>query len=100
MALMERNSGLLIEASPVYEQKAVGMHSTSSLMVRGRGVPGGVAARFKRGAQTAGREEDASGSPWISSFGEAHDGAAVAHGVEEAVVLLGRDTAQGWNQCA
>ena len=33
MALMERSSGVFLSsASPVYEQKAVGMHSTSSLM--------------------------------------------------------------------
>ena len=62
----------------------------------GRGIPSGVAAGLERGAQAAGREAGGVGLALDQLFsGEAHDGSAVAAGVEEAVVLLRRDAGQG-----
>ena len=61
----------------------------------GGGVPRRVAAGLERGAQAAGRERRRIGLARDELLaGEAHDGAAVAHRVEEAVVLLGRDAGE------
>ena len=55
----------------------------------GGGVPGGVAARFKRCPQAAGREGRGVGFALDQSFaGELHDHAAVGRGGNKAVVLL------------
>ena len=60
-----------------------------------RGIPRRVAARLERGAQAAGGEAGRVGLARDELLaGEAHDGAAVAHRVEEAVVLLGRDAGE------
>ena len=59
------------------------------------GIPGGVAARLERGAQAAGGEARRIGLALDELLArEAHDGSSVAHRIEEAVVLLGRDARQ------
>ena len=60
------------------------------------GVPRRVAAGLEGCAQAAGREAGGVGLALDKLLaGEAHDGAAVAGGIEEAVVLLGGDAGKG-----
>ena len=57
-----------------------------------RRVPRGVAARFERGADAAGREAAGVGLALDERLaGERHDGAPVGLRIEEGVVLLARD---------
>ena len=60
------------------------------------GVPCGVAACFAGGAQTAGGE---GGSIGLAAYqllaGELHNGGAIAHRADEAIVLLAGDAGQG-----
>lgn len=59
---------------------------------RARGVPRGIATCFEGGAQTAVREARGIGFALDELFArEGHDGRAIAHGVQEAVVLFRGD---------
>ena len=60
------------------------------------GIPGGVAAGLKGGAQAAGGEAGGVGLAVDELLaGELHEHAAVAVGLDEAVVLLGGDARHG-----
>ena len=88
-------------ASPVQETKAVGMTSDGAVGVfedvgGGGGVPGGVAAGFKGGADAAGGEGGGVRLA-LDEFlaGEFEDRLAIAGGREERVMLFGGDAGHG-----
>ena len=88
--------GLLIQslAGVADERGGDAQHIVLDERVAG-GVPCGVAAGLTGGAQAAGREGRSIGLAAHQLLaGELHDGGAVAHGADEAIVLLTGDAGQ------